>query len=276
MYKKYALLICLILSLCVVLPRTKACISPENTAIPIIMYHNISPKPSLTGQYCVSVKEFEKDLINIGNSGYTPVSIQQLISYYNNSEPLPEKPIVITFDDGQESFYKYAFPLLKKYNYCAVMNIVGSFTDQYTQINDHNVDYSYLNWTEVQQLYNSKIVEIGNHTYNMHEITALRKGCGIKKGQEPLEYCNELNADIGMLQERLKAFTGETAYIFAYPYGHISQQAPEIIKQMGFQAMLTCEEKLNYTRDENWIYNLGRFNRSGNITSNEFFKKLNK
>lgn len=257
-------------------PKAEDCISDENIPVTVIMYHNISPKPQLTGQYCVSVEEFERDLKNIVKQGYTTVSVKQLADYYNGVGKLPQRPMVITFDDGQESFYKYAYPLLKKYNCCAVMNVVGSFADEYTENNDHNVDYSYLNWQEIKELAESGIVEIGNHTYAMHEITALRKGCGIKQGQEPLEYCNELNEDIGKLQNRLEAFTGKGAYIFAYPYGYISKQAPDIIKNMGFQAMLTCEERVNYTSEEAWIYKLGRFNRSGKISSDSFFEKINK
>lgn len=257
-------------------PATKECMSDIDTGIPIIMYHNISPKSRLVGEYCVSVDEFEKDLKHITQNGYTTVSIQQLIDYSNNQGALPPKPIVITFDDGQESFYTYAYPLLKKYNCCAVMNIVGKFTDDFTQAQDHNVDYSYLNWQEVKELCESGIVEIGNHTYDMHEISSLRKGCGIKANENPLEYCTALNEDIGKLQVKLQDFTGLTCKIFAYPYGYISSQAPEILKEMGFCAMLTCEEKINYTSKEDWIYSLGRFNRSGKISSEAFFQKLEK
>lgn len=276
MVKKCILFMVTLVVLCSAYPQAQACFNSAEVGIPILMYHNISPKARLKGAYCVSVNEFENDLKYIVDNGYTTVSMKQLIDYSNGMGDLPEKPIVITFDDGQESFYTYAFPLLKKYGCCAVMSIVGSYTDFYTSIDDHNVDYSYLTWQEVKELYDSGIVEIGNHTYNMHEINNLRKGCGIKKGEDPLEYCNELNEDIGKLQSRIKDFTGETPTIFAYPYGYISKETPDIIKEMGFSAVLTCSEKVNYTTKQDWIYNLGRYNRASGISTQTFFKKFEK
>ncbi len=190
----------------------------------ILMYHNITPKAALTGKYAVSVSEFESDLQYLKNNGYNSVTMQQVIDYAYNKTPLPEKPVVITFDDGYESFYAYAFPLLQKYGFHAVMNVVGSFAEHYTQLeaennpDRHNLDYSYLNFDEIKKLQESGLVEIGNHTYNMHSIKG-RKGCSKKSGESPEAYERAITEDISETQTLLKQYTGSAPCVFAYPYG---------------------------------------------------------
>ena len=87
----------------------------EKIKLPVIMYHNISKKQSLINKYCVSVNQFENDLKYIKSQGYNCITSAQLIDYVYNGKKLPKKPFMITFDDGYESFYVYAYPLLKKY-----------------------------------------------------------------------------------------------------------------------------------------------------------------
>lgn len=245
------------------------------TELPIIMYHHISPKQKLWGKYVISDKHFEEDLKYIKKCGYTTITMTQLIDHVYNKTELPEKPIIITFDDGNESFYAYAYPLLKKYEMSAVISIVGQYTDNYTKVEDHNLDYSSLNWNQVKELSQSKFVEIQNHTYNMHTITKNRKGCGIKKGESIEAYKKDLNDDIGKLQEQIYKYTGTKPNTFTYPYGHISAKSKDIIKDMGFKAILTCAEQINVINsDSNFLYSLGRFNRPHGKSSAEFFKNI--
>ena len=78
-----------------------------------------------------------------------------LINYTKGNGTLPQKPIIITIDDGFESIYTYVYPLMKKYNMCAVVGIVGSFADFSSKEQDHNIDYSYLNWDQISELINT-------------------------------------------------------------------------------------------------------------------------
>lgn len=274
MPKKFLLLFILVLVLWLICPKTTKCYD-DSTGIPILMYHNISPKASLTGKYCVSTENFENDLIYIKNNGYTTVSIQGLINYNSGKGELPPKPIVITFDDGYESFYKYAFSLLKKYNCRGVINVVGSFSDLFTKTEDHNTDYSYLTWQEIKELSQSGFVEIGNHTYDMHKLSD-RKGCSKKRGEDAAQYTSALVQDAEMTQARIKDFTGSPSLIFAYPYGSFSEETPDIIKSMGYEAILTCTEEINHTDKEGWLFKLGRFNRPNGMSTETFFSKIEK
>ena len=262
-----------------------SCMSQSDKAdkipLTVVMYHNITEKPSLTGRYSVQVKEFENDLIYLKNNGYTSVSVKELTDFAYNKTPLPEKPVIITFDDGYESFYAYAYPLLQKYNFKAVVNVVGRFAEHYTKLDRdgnpdcHNLDYSYMNIKEINELVKSGIVEIGDHTYDMHR-TKGRKGCSKKSGESSEIYKQVLSDDLTKAQNILKEACGSEPYIFAYPYGAFSEETDDVLRNMGFKAVFNCTEKINYISCDNvdWLYSLCRYNRPSGVSSEAFFAKM--
>lgn len=256
--------------------RTETAAAQESIPLPIIMYHHISPKPERQNKYTVSVKEFESDLLFLKSRGYEAVSLSQLLSFVNEGEPLPEKPVMITFDDGFESFYVYALPLLKKHNMSAVMAVVGAYADKFTEAQDHHVEYSYLTWEEIGELSHSGFVEIGNHTDNLHVSSPARRGCRINKGENEAEYLKMLRADLSACQEKVAKATGEAPKVLVYPFGYNCKQSMILIREMGFSAAFTCEEKVNRIRRGNtdYLYRLGRFNRPHGVSSEQFFKKI--
>lgn len=111
--------------------------SEDYIEVPIIMYHSILKDSSRSNKYTVTPAVLEEDLKYIKDKGYTTVTIADLISYVYNDTPLPEKPIVLTFDDGHYNNYGYLFPLLEKYDMKAVISIVGSYTDKFTETDEH-------------------------------------------------------------------------------------------------------------------------------------------
>ena len=243
--------------------------------LPVIMYHNISKKQKLVNKYCVSQQQFENDLKYIQSKGYNCISTKELIDYVYNGYKLPEKPFMITFDDGHESFYEIAYPLLKKYNMKAIMSIVGEYTNLYSQQEDHNIDYSYLNWKQVNELNNNDFTEIQNHTFDMHKITSIRKGAGKAKGESFEDFKKILIKDTKKLNTLILNYTGKKSNIFTYPYGNISEKSEEILKEIGFLGAFTCSEKVNFlTGNPDELYKIGRFNRDGRISTLEFFKKI--
>lgn len=240
--------------------------------VPIIMYHSILKSKS--GDYIIHPDVLEKDLIYIKEKGYTTITMTELINYVYENSPLPEKPIIITFDDGHYNNLGYAVPLLEKYNMKAVISIVGKYTDDFSKTDEANLNYGHLRWKDINELISSGTIEFQNHTYNLHTIGA-RKGA-MKKYNESIEnYTNIISTDITKLQEKFKSNTGYTPNTFTYPYGAISKESLDIIKQLGFKASLSCEKGVNHiTKDVNCLYCLKRNNRSSNISTEQFLKKL--
>lgn len=243
-------------------------------SLPVIMYHHISAKPELMGTYVISPEEFENDIKYLSENGYTSVSAAQVISCVRKKTALPKKPVMITFDDGFESFYTYAVPILKKYGFCAVMAVVGAYADKFTEANDHNVDYSYLTWDEIEELSKCGYVEIANHTYNLHTTALGRKGCSSVCGEDYECYKENMKTDILKFQKDIEKRIGKKIRIFAYPFGFWGEQSERVLEEFQFDIAFTCSEKVNIISDDFNLRRMGRFNRPHGISSEKFFERI--
>ena len=250
--------------------------SEDYIDVPIIMYHSILKDPSRSNKYTVTPAVLEEDLKYIKDKGYTTVTIADLISYVYDDSPLPEKPIVLTFDDGHYNNYGYLFPLLEKYDMKAVISIVGSYTDKFTETDEANLNYSYLRWKDIKELMDTGRIEFQNHTYNLHINTGKRIGTKKIKGETDEHYKSILKDDILKLQQEFEENTNYTPKCFTYPFGGISNASLDIIKELGFKASLSCEQGINkLTKNPNSLYLLKRYNRPSYISTYNFFQKIN-
>lgn len=243
--------------------------------LPVIMYHSLLKDPDRAGDYVLNPDIFKEDMRYLTENGYTTILIRDLLNYLENGAPLPEKPIIVTFDDGYYNVMEYAYPFMRENGLKGVVNIVGAYSEQSAEEDEHNPAYSYLTWEEIAELDKSGIFEIGNHTYDMHSMTG-RKGCRRLYSESAEEYRRALSDDIGGLQNMLKEKSGVTAVTFAYPYGFISEESTEILGGMGFRVLLTCYEKPNFISHENaeGLLILNRYNRPSGISSEDFFEKV--
>lgn len=241
--------------------------------VPIIMYHSILK--SKKGKYIINPSDFENDLKFIKENGYTTITMTDLINYVYFDSPLPEKPIIITFDDGHYNNLTYALPLLEKYDMVAVISIVGKYTDEYSESDETNANYSYLRWKDINSLIESNRFEFQNHTYELHSTKNGRNGC-MKKQNESLEsYKKILSEDLLKLQKEFEENTSYTPNTFTYPFGAISSDSTDIIKELGFKASLSCCEGVNIiSKNPDCLYGLKRYNRSGTISTQSFFNKI--
>ncbi len=251
-------------------------IQGEQVQLPVLMYHHMLKEESRHGSYVVSPEEFERDLIYIKEKKYTTVTLKQVEEYVTLGTPLPEKPILITFDDGYESTYAYAFPLLKKYNMTAVISIIGKYTDLYSGDVTKSVSYAHANWEELKEMQDSGVFEVGNHTYELHQVSN-RKGIRKLESETDEQYRQLLFSDIGSLNNEIEQELGTQAMVFAYPFGAFSKTTDDILKEMGFQVVLTCEEKVNTLSagmcPNGELIRLRRFNRPSGLSSERMFAK---
>lgn len=275
--KRFAFVILLLLGLCVsgqAYRRYSVSTSAQaGVPVPILMYHSIYDAPQ-SSIFVLSTKELEKDLVYLKENGFHTILIKDLIAYVESTEPLPDKPVVITFDDGYLNNKTNVLPLLEKYDMRAVISIVGEFTDIFSETQDHNPRYAHVTWNDITELSETGRVEIGNHTYYLHHDSA-RQGAKKKPKEDPESYKNMLNQDLLTLQKALTEKSGVTPVTFAYPYGHVSEESLEVIKKIGFKASLSCYEKTNYiTHDPICLYSLGRYNRPSGISTQAFMDKV--
>ncbi len=271
MIKKFTALCCAAVLLTLCPPRTCA---KQTIELPILMYHHIATDPARLGDYVVSPETFENDLKYLSRLGYTSISLSELIAYADGTGALPEKPVMITFDDGQRSFAEYALPLLEKYNMCAVAAIVGKYADDYTESGDTNVIYAYMGWPELAELSRDPHVELQSHSYDMHSLDP-RKGCAMMTGEAETDYEKVFSADMSLLGRRFSEHLGFEPIAFAYPFGIRCPSCKNMLISSGCRALFTCDERVNYiSRDPDCLYELGRFNRPESADRYEFFAKM--
>lgn len=256
-------------------PKSVVAGEPPGVRVPIIMYHSILKDESQWGKYVLSPAELEKDIIYLKKNGYEAVFVSQLIDYVNNGTPLPKKPVIISFDDGDYNNLTYVYPLLKKYNFKATFSIVGKFAEAACEEAKPSPSYSCLDWQDISDLKKSGYVEFANHTYNMHCIGA-RKGADIKKGESYEDYRRNFFNDVFKTQDLLKENCGFEPQVFTYPYGFSSNASKHLVKCCGFKASFGVEEKMNYIvkGDKDCLYDLHRYNRPSHETTENFMKRL--
>ena len=271
------LIVLLLISIAILPNDAKKVISTStgpSIKLPIIMYHYVLKNPKHWGKYVVSPEDFENDIIYLKKEGYTTIVMQDLIDFVYNKKELPEKPIMLTLDDGYSTNYTYILPILKKHECKAVVSIVGKYVDKSTE---NSINYtSYLNWDQVKELVDSPYIEIQNHSYNMHDDGNRRGSCKMK-GESYEEYEKALKEDVEKLQILMEEKTGYKPTTFTYPYGFISKESNAILTDMGFLATLSCYTGVNVlsgSKDE--LYELKRFNRPKGINQEKFFKQFEK
>jgi len=242
--------------------------------LPILMYHHVSKQSKRYNDYVVSYEEFESDLQYLRDNGWTGISVKNLLDWYDGTFTMPEKPVMITFDDAFESTASYAQPLLEEYGYCAVVAAIGSIAEKYTVCGEQEPEYSHLSWEALKELSECGNIEVQCHTWDMHAVSP-RLGCSKIPGENIGQYRSMLSLDLSRFLRECEKNGVNTTLTIAYPYGAFSSETTEAVRDMGFLAAFTCNERVNrLTGDREELFFLSRFNRPYGITSEKFFEKL--
>lgn len=241
----------------------------------IIMYHSVLKDTARTGKYVVTPDNVTNDINYLKDNGYTFVSAQEVIDYAESNTALPEKPVMLTFDDGNYNFYGYVVPILEQTGTNAVVSVVGSYTDEFSESNIKNMSYGYMRWSEVYDMFLSNRVEVGNHSYEFHSTDKGRNGSKKKNDESMSEYKRIFVADTEKAQNRFMTKTGFTPVIYTYPFGAYTEETADWLREMGFKMSLGCTEGVNrITHDSNSLFFLKRYNRPGGISSEQFFRNV--
>lgn len=247
----------------------------DGIELPILMYHGILKDTKLQGDYVIAPYQFEEDLKMLKEKGYHTVTVNNLIDYVYSGKPLPEKPVMLTFDDGYYNNYIYAYPLLKKYECSAVISPIAYYSEYYSSLDQKpSASYFHCTWRQLEEMQESGLVEIQNHSYNMHSQSG-RQGIQRKKGEGSDEYKLAVKEDILKSQEMLHEKLGIYPQAFVYPFGEYNSISEELLKELSFKCTVTCEERINIiTKNPKSLYKLGRFLRKSKLSEEEIYTKI--
>jgi len=244
--------------------------------VPIVMYHHIISKEDETNN--IPVEKFESDLKAYKAAGLNTISYSDLVNYVYDDIALPEKPLIISFDDGYLSNYEFAYPLLKQYDMKAVISMIGwSVGLTYDSINDHQI-IPHFNWEQAKEMSDSGVIELQTHSFSLHDLQTLpeaRFGVLQKKGEDTSEYLKLFRADLDKFQNSMIENTSYRPFIFTYPYGYYNAHTEGMIKQYGYLGSVTVNEGVNLiSRNPESLYLLKRIDASKWLTSEEIVTKI--
>ncbi|MCR5123244.1 MAG: polysaccharide deacetylase family protein [Ruminococcus sp.] len=242
--------------------------------LPVIMYHSVVGDPSLVGDYVVTADELEADLRYLSENGMTAVTCGELVRFVDGEGDLPERPVVLSFDDGCYNNFYYALPLLEKYDMKAVFAPVTSWTEQAASEEAPSRVYSYMDADNLKTCFLSGRVEIADHTYSLHDLSR-RRGVLRKPGESEGDYRRMLWSDLDRSRRIIGAVTGEPPITLVYPYGFCSDETEELVTELGYRVTFGCEERVNIVSvgDYGCLSRLGRFNRASGRTAEQMIGK---
>ncbi len=153
--------------------------SGEEIPVPILMYHALTRRESQVNDYTIPAYLFESDVKYLKEHGYTAVTMSELINYVYDTDgnvSLPDKPVVLTFDDGFCNNYNYATPILEKYGMKAVISVIGKPSEETSAAEYRSEAFCSLTWDQIKEMADSGLWEIQNHTYDFHDTKNGRNG----------------------------------------------------------------------------------------------------
>lgn len=232
----------------------------------VLAYHDI--EDSDPDQTFVSVRtdHLVDQLAWLRENNYQPVSIDQILDASQGKTTLPDKAVLLTFDDGYSSFYTRVFPMLKAYQWPAVLAPVGRWIDtpldQKVLYGNTEVERSrFLTWEQIREVSDSGLVEIASHTYDLHQgirgnpqgnelpAVATRRYDPVTETYEnEAQFRQRIERDIVAITARLKEVTGKQPRVWVWPYGRVDGAALQIALENGYSIAMKLEHGLMHTQ----------------------------
>jgi peptidoglycan/xylan/chitin deacetylase (PgdA/CDA1 family) len=217
----------------------------QDFSLPILGYHKVCATE--TTATCVNKAHFQEQLRHLHDAGYRTISFEDLLRWEMGIGFLPQKPVILTFDDGYLDNYTTMLPMVRERRMKATVFLVTRLMG--TQ--------GYLTWHQVKTMQNSGI-EFGAHTLNHPNLTKLKSD---KKRQEIVKSKHEVEAQ-----------TGRPALAFSYPYGFYDQEAEKMVREAGFVYAVSGQS--GWAEPDKGPLHMKRVVISGFTTLEAFKKKL--
>lgn len=249
--------------------------------VPILLYHDINQSPDKSG-IAVTPEKFESDLVALKQAGYTTMHFKDLVDCIDRVKPWPSKPVIITFDDGYTSNYTYAYPLLKKYDMKASFFVIGWSVGKQTMENSDEEITPHFTWQEAKEMSDSGLVEIQNHTYDLHSEEGFSYGKGEVTGkgvtkmstESSYRYQSRLTADFVYNNELIFKAIGQRPSILAYPMGIRSFESDFAVLDAGLLGAVTTEKAVRVYLSRFDLRAMPRLNITMAIKSQQLIKYI--
>lgn len=190
--------------------------------VPILMYHYISIPPTDADIYrtdlSVTPENFREQMTYLAENGYTPIDLYQLSAAVTSQMELPEKPVILTFDDGYLDNYENAFPILQELGFVGTFFVITDLADQGAE--------GYANWEQLEEMAAAGM-RIESHTKNHPDLTTL--------GRDGIIF------QVLGSQETIAAHIGYTPRYLCYPGGRYDEETMQILAELDLWGATTTQ-----------------------------------
>lgn len=215
-FRMFLVLLCLVLLLGGALAAMVEMYPPQGTLI--LEYHKINDRTK--DDYTVSTADFAAQMDALKEDGYTTISVLDFLRAKKGKQELPEKPVIVTFDDGYSDNYTEALPILEKRGMKATLFMVT---------NDIGLP-GYLSWDQLFDM-EKRGIELGSHTANHLPLTNMT----LDEARDELQ-----KSKLQMEWKGLK-----TIFVLSYPNGKYDKYMPKLLKEQEYLAAVTGDAGVN-------------------------------
>lgn len=219
----------------------------DSKKIPVLMYHSI--KYEKDNELRIPKEKFKEQMEYLKKEGFNPLSLNELYSHMLLGTEIPQKPIVITFDDGYADNYTNAYPILKDLGFKASVFVISSVVDKHED---------YMTSEQLKEMDRNGI-SIEGHTVTHPMLNTL-------------SYNNQLK-ELKDSKEALEKILGRQIDYIAYPYGKYNDDTLKLVEQLGYKMAFSTKSGLAHK--SNGIYKLHRIYISEKYNINQFKQIIN-
>ena len=248
-------------ALLLLLPAARTFAETEEE-LTVLSYHEISERAdALVPDYAVTPTAFVRQMDWLRNHGYRFVSISDVLAAREGKRPLPAQAVLVTFDDGYQSVYEHAWPILKLFRIPAVIAVVGSWLESKGTVNFDGKELprgKLLSWKELREMSDSGLVEVGSHSFDLHRGvqgnpqgnmqpsgTTRRWLPEERRHEDEQTYRRRIQADLERNDALIRRHIGRPPRVIAWPYGRYNAITREIAERLGMRIGLTLDDGAN-------------------------------
>ena len=189
----------------------------------VLEYHDFTDDPAKTTDYTMTTDALRRDLDWLRGQGYVTILPRELAAgRCDDGSPLPEKAVMLTFDDGYASNYTLAFPILQEYGAKAAVSLITARIDAGKS--------GFLSWEQCREMAASGLIEFASHTNDLH-ISDEVLGINRMDGETEEEYAARVFPDLETSVARIEAETGQCVTTFTYPLGDMEEWAEPFLRE---------------------------------------------
>lgn len=258
-------LLCALLPIVLLAPLRGA--AEPAAELTVLSYHEVAdPAQTLIPSYAVTPTDFVRQMDWLRIHGFHFVSVGEVIAAREGKGHLPERAVLVTFDDGYQSVYDNAWPVLKLFKIPAVINVVGSWLEAKGKVDFDGRPQDrakLLSWEALREMSASGLVEVGSHSFDLHrgvvgnpqgnvEPAAAARRWADGRYEDEATYERRVRDDLERNVALIRRKVGKAPRVIAWPYGRYNRATREIAERLGMPVGLTLDDGANLPDTPLW------------------------